>query len=98
MVKEDAAPAQELKVFHMDDSLNEAEGLDTTVDQEEGTLEVSAEHFSVFSAMLLTGTEVTKLEGAGTVDSPYQITSANDLVFMASKVNANAYGNWSSGQ
>jgi uncharacterized repeat protein (TIGR02543 family) len=93
MVKEDAAPAQELKVFHMDDSLNEAEGLDTTVDQEEGTLEVSAEHFSVFSAMLLTGTEVTKLEGAGTVDSPYQITSANDLVFMASKVNANAYGN-----
>ena len=93
MVKEAAAPAQELKVFHMDDSLNEAEGLDTTVDQEEGTLEVSAEHFSVFSAILLTATEVTNLVGEGTVGSPYQITTADDLVFMASKVNANAYGN-----
>ena len=92
MVTEDTAPTQELKVFHMDDSLSEAKGMDTSVDQEAGTLEVSAEHFTVFTAMLLTATEVTKLVGEGTIGSPYQITSADDLVFLANQVNAKAYG------
>lgn len=54
MVTEYTAATQELKVFHMDDSLSEAKGLETTVNQEEGTLEAPAEHFSVFSVMLLT--------------------------------------------
>ena len=39
----------------------------------------------------LKATEVTKLEGKGTSGSPYQITSADDLVFMASQVNAKSY-------
>jgi len=56
MVTEDTAPTQELKVFHMDDTLSEAKGLDTTVDQEAGTLEAPAEHFTVYTAALLTAT------------------------------------------
>ena len=56
MVTENTAPTQELKVFHMDDSLNNAQGLDTTVDQKAGTLEAPAEHFTVYTAALLTAT------------------------------------------
>ncbi|GLC79399.1 S-layer homology domain-containing protein [Lacrimispora brassicae] len=72
MVTEDTAPTQELKIFHMDDSLNNAQGLDTTVNQEAGTLEAPAEHFTVYTAALLTATaedgkaSVTDSEGAVT--------------------------------
>ncbi|MBF4692227.1 fibronectin type III domain-containing protein, partial [Fusibacter ferrireducens] len=91
MVTEDTMPTQELKVFHMDDSLSEAKGMDTSVDQKTGTLEVPAEHFTVFTTMLLTETGVTELAGNGTIGTPYQIKSAEDLVFLASQVNAKAY-------
>ena len=70
MVTEDTTPTQELKVFHMDDTLSDAQGLDTTVDQEAGTLEVPAEHFSLYTVALLTATaedgeaSVTNAEGA----------------------------------
>ena len=71
MVTETAAPAQELKVFHMDDSLNEAEGLDTTVDEATGTLEAPVEHFSLYTVALLTATaedgEASVTDSAGTV-------------------------------
>ena len=70
MVTEDTSPTQELKVFHMDDTLSDAQGLDTTVDQEAGTLEAPAEHFSLYTVALLTATaedgeaSVTNAEGA----------------------------------
>ncbi|RFZ76575.1 hypothetical protein DS742_22710 [Lacrimispora amygdalina] len=54
MVTEDTAPTQELKVFHMDDSLSEAKGLDTTVNQETESVEATAEHFSVYTVAQLT--------------------------------------------
>ena len=54
IVTKSAAPTQELKVFHMDDTLSEAKGLDTTVDQKAGTLEAPAEHFSVYTVAELT--------------------------------------------
>ena len=67
MATEDTAATQELKVFHMDDSLSEAKGLETTVNQEAGTLEAPAEHFSVFSVMLLkSGTEGKNIKLSGT--------------------------------
>ena len=72
MVTEDATPTQELKVFHMDDSLSEAKGLDTTVNQEAESVEAPAEHFSLYTVALLTATaedgeaSVTDSEGAVT--------------------------------
>lgn len=54
MVTEDTAPTQELKVFHMDDSLSEVTGLDTTVNQEAESVEATAEHFSVYIVAQLT--------------------------------------------
>lgn len=54
MVTQEAAPTQELKVFHMDDTLSEAKGLDTTVDQVAETVEATAEHFSVYTVAQLT--------------------------------------------
>lgn len=54
MVTEVAAPTKELKVFHMDDSLSEAKGLDTTVNEETESVEAIAEHFSVYTVADLT--------------------------------------------
>lgn len=54
MVTEDTAPTQELKVFHMDDSLSEAKGLNTTVNQEAESVEATAEHFTVYTVAQLT--------------------------------------------
>ena len=54
MVTEDTASTQELKVFHMDDNLSEATGLDTTVDEVAETVEATAEHFSVYTVAQLT--------------------------------------------
>ncbi|WP_028828972.1 S-layer homology domain-containing protein [Proteocatella sphenisci] len=89
MLKEYSPAKQELKVFHMDDSLNEAKGLDTTVDQETGTLEAEAEHFTVYSAMLLTaGSGSSKpAMGDGTAGTPYQITTIAELYWFAGVVN-----------
>ena len=56
MVTEDAAPSQELKVYHMDDTLSEAKGLDTTVNQETESVEATAEHFSLYTVVVLTAT------------------------------------------
>jgi len=71
MVTEDTTPTQELKVFHMDDSLSEAKGLDTTVNQETESVEASAQHFSLYTVALLTATaedgEASVTDSAGEV-------------------------------
>lgn len=54
MLSDVASPVQELKVFHMDESFNEATGLDTTVNQETESVEATAEHFSVYTVAQLT--------------------------------------------
>lgn len=80
MAPEDTAAKQELKVFHMDDSLNEAEELETIVNQEEGTLEAPAEHFSVFSVMLLkSGTEGKNI----TLSETYIYANGNAVIVKA---------------
>ncbi|MDD2970243.1 MAG: hypothetical protein PHT21_11840, partial [Lachnospiraceae bacterium] len=58
MLSDVASPVQELKVFHMDESFNEATGLDTTVNQETESVEATAEHFSVYTVAELT-TEIS---------------------------------------
>lgn len=99
MVKEDNISPQELKVFHMDDSLSLAEGLDTTVDQETGTLEAIAEHFSVYvmtrmatlssdhSLIVEGGTEGTDYQWGGQIlsEEGNPIHSAAALIILGSK-------------
>lgn len=82
MVKEDMESTQELKVFHMDESMNKVEGLDTTLDEVSGTLEVSAEHFSLYPVALLTSgalLQSSPMVGDGTEENPYQITTLDEL-------------------
>ena len=60
MVTEDIAPTQELKVFHMDDSLSEAEEIESIVD-DKGVVEAVAEHFSIYAITETTDTPDTDL-------------------------------------
>lgn len=99
MIEEASNSLQELKVFHMDDSLNLAEGLVTTVDQETGTLEAIAEHFSVYvmtrmatlssdhSLIVVGGTEGTDYQWGGQIlsEAGNQIHSDAALIILSSK-------------
>ncbi|MDF2672300.1 MAG: hypothetical protein K0R09_565 [Clostridiales bacterium] len=60
MAKENTTPSQELKVFHMDDSLESAKGLETTMDQTSGTVEAPAEHFTVYTMASLMNNNLTQ--------------------------------------
>ena len=90
MVTEAATSTQELKVFHMDDTLSTATKLDTTVNEETKSVEATAEHFSLYTVAMLTATaetgEASVTDSADTVT--YYDTIEEAILVAQSKVNS----------